>query len=147
MATHPSDMCVALAALDARVVVEGPDGRRVMHFDDLHRLPGNRPELDTTLEPNELITEIELGPSSRFAAHSCYLKVRERSSYAFALVSVAAALDLAAQHPGSAHCARWRRGQAVARPSGRGVLDRSSCHKRRVHKRGGSVVGRGAVDG
>ncbi len=114
VATHPSDMCVALAALDARVVVEGPGGRRVMPFDDLHRLPGNRPELDTTLEPNELITEIELGPSSRFAAHSCYLKVRERSSYAFALVSVAAALDLAGD--GSIRAARIALGGVAAKP-------------------------------
>ena len=113
-ATHPSDMCVALAALDAVVQVDGPRGRRAIPFGEFHRLPGDRPELDTTLEPDELITEIELGQASRFAAHSCYLKLRERSSYAFALVSVAAALDLA--DDGSIRAARIALGGVAAKP-------------------------------
>ena len=93
VATHPSDMCVALAALDATVRVEGPAGARTIAFADLHRLPGDAPDRDTVLEPAELITAIVLPPLP-FAARSTYRKVRDRASYAFALVSVAAALDL-----------------------------------------------------
>jgi xanthine dehydrogenase YagS FAD-binding subunit len=114
VATHPSDMCVALAALDAVVHAEGPRGRRAIPFGEFHRLPGDRPELDTTLEPDELITEIELSQGARFAAHSCYLKLRDRSSYAFALVSVAAALDL--DQDGSIRCARIALGGVAAKP-------------------------------
>jgi xanthine dehydrogenase YagS FAD-binding subunit len=95
VATHPSDMCIALAALDAIVHLEGPHGRRTIKLVDLHRLPGGRPDLETELESHELITAIEL-PALRFAARSTYRKVRDRASYAFALVSVAAALDLGA---------------------------------------------------
>ena len=94
VATHPSDMCVALAALGALVHSTGPNGERTIAFDDLHRLPGDRPDLETTLRPHELITAIEL-PALPFAANSAYRKVRDRASYAFALVSVAAALDVA----------------------------------------------------
>jgi xanthine dehydrogenase YagS FAD-binding subunit len=93
VATHPSDMCVALAALRAKVRVEGPQGARTIAFGDFHRLPESTPERDTNLEPGELIVSVDL-PPSRFAAHAHYLKVRDRASYAFALVSVAAALDL-----------------------------------------------------
>jgi xanthine dehydrogenase YagS FAD-binding subunit len=93
IATHPSDMCVALAALDASVEVEGPMGSRVILFTDLHRLPGDAPERDTMLEPGELITSVVL-PQLSFAGRSAYRKVRDRSSYAFALVSMAAALDI-----------------------------------------------------
>jgi xanthine dehydrogenase YagS FAD-binding subunit len=93
IATHPSDMCVALAALDAIVRVRGPKGEREIKFDDFHRLPGNTPERDTNLAPDELIIAVDL-PAIPFAARSHYLKVRDRASYAFALVSVAAALDL-----------------------------------------------------
>lgn len=93
VAVHPSDLCVALAALDTTVVVEGPLGERRIDFADLHRLPGDRPEHDTTLDPGELITAVEItGPG--FAARSRYRKLRERASYAFATVSVAAALQL-----------------------------------------------------
>ncbi|SHH19522.1 xanthine dehydrogenase family protein subunit M [Massilia sp. CF038] len=95
IATHPSDMCVALAALEARVHVSGADGERVIAFADFHRLPGDQPEQDTTLAPGELITHIALPPAPQFAARSVYLKFRDRASYAFALVSVAAMLDLA----------------------------------------------------
>ncbi len=94
VAVHPSDMCVALAALDATVRVLKPDGsERSIPFANYHRLPDEQPQKDNTLEPGELVTAIEL-PKNRFAAHSYYLKVRDRASYAFALVSVAAALEL-----------------------------------------------------
>ena len=93
VATHPSDMCVALAALGASVHLKTANGERRLPLTDLHRLPGDRPEIETVLEPGELITAVEL-PALPFAARSTYRKVRDRSSYAFALVSVAAALEL-----------------------------------------------------
>jgi xanthine dehydrogenase YagS FAD-binding subunit len=93
IATHPSDMCVALAALEATVHVTGPSGARAIAFADFHRLPGDTPHIDTNLQPNEIITAIEL-PARGFAANYSYLKIRDRLSYAFALVSVAAALEL-----------------------------------------------------
>jgi xanthine dehydrogenase YagS FAD-binding subunit len=93
IATHPSDMCVALAALDAIVRVRGPNGEREIPMTDFHRLPGDTPERDTNLKPDELIIAVDL-PAMPFATRSHYLKVRDRASYAFALVSVAAALDL-----------------------------------------------------
>lgn len=94
IATHPSDMCVALAALEAVVHVESSAGQRRIPFADFHRLPEDRPDADNTLQPGELVASIELPPGQLFAAHSAYLKIRERASYAFALVSVAAALQL-----------------------------------------------------
>lgn len=94
VATHPSDMCVALAALDAVVHLRGARGERTLPLVDLHRLPGDRPDIETLLEPGELITAVALPPLA-FAARSTYRKVRDRASYAFALVSVAAALDIA----------------------------------------------------
>jgi len=95
IATHPSDMCVALAALDATVQVEGPQGPRSIPFAEFHRLPGDTPHIDTNLRRDELITAIDLPATANvFADHSYYLKVRDRASYAFALVSVAAALDI-----------------------------------------------------
>ncbi len=93
IATHPSDMCVALAALDATVHVAGPAGARAIAFSDFHRLPGNTPQRDTNLQPNEIVTAVEL-PAQGFATNYTYLKIRDRLSYAFALVSVAAALEL-----------------------------------------------------
>lgn len=93
IATHPSDMCVALAALDARVRATGPAGERTMAFNDFHRLPGNTPQTDTNLLPDEIVTAIEL-PALGFASNYSYLKIRDRLSYAFALVSIAAALEL-----------------------------------------------------
>ncbi|NML65980.1 xanthine dehydrogenase family protein subunit M [Hymenobacter sp. RP-2-7] len=93
IAVHPSDMCVALAALEATVVVVGPKGERRIAFRDFHRLPGDNPRQDTTLGADELITAVEV-PANELAAHSTYLKVRDRASYAFALVSVAAGLQL-----------------------------------------------------
>ena len=93
VATHPSDMCVALAALDALVHLRGPGGARTLKLTELHRLPDERPDLETALEPGELITAIEL-PALPMAARSTYRKVRDRASYAFALISVAAAIDV-----------------------------------------------------
>ena len=93
IATHPSDLCVALAALEAIVHVAGAAGPRTIAFSDFHRLPGNTPQRDTNLEPTEIITAIELPPKG-FGKNYSYLKIRDRLSYAFALVSVAAALDL-----------------------------------------------------
>ena len=93
IATHPSDMCVALAALEAKVYVVGPAGERAIAFADFHRLPGDTPQLDTNLNPNEIVTAVEL-PAQGFAKNYSYLKIRDRLSYAFALVSVAAALEL-----------------------------------------------------
>ena len=93
VATHPSDMSVALVALDAVVHLQGLAGTRSMPLRDLHRLPGEHPEIETELQPDELITAVEIPPLP-FASHSTYRKVRDRASYAFALVSVAAALDL-----------------------------------------------------
>jgi xanthine dehydrogenase YagS FAD-binding subunit len=93
IAVHPSDMSVALVALDATVLVSGPKGDRRIAFADFHRLPGDMPEKDTNLEAGELITAVDI-PDGPFTKHVHYQKVRERASYAFALVSVAAALDL-----------------------------------------------------
>lgn len=93
IATHPSDMCVALAALEAVVRVQGPEGERTIKFDDFHRLPGNKPELDNTLKPGELVTAIDL-PKRGFEKNFTYLKLRDRASYAFALVSVAVGLEM-----------------------------------------------------
>ena len=93
IATHPSDMCVALAALDAVVRVTGNEGERTIPVLDFHRLPGDAPQADTNLRPGELITSVEL-PALPFARNSAYRKVRDRASYAFALVSVAAALEV-----------------------------------------------------
>ncbi|RTQ46752.1 xanthine dehydrogenase family protein subunit M [Hymenobacter gummosus] len=93
IATHPSDMCVALAALEAVVHVQGKDGARQIKFEDFHRLPDDQPERDNTLQPGELIVALEL-PKQGFAKHFSYLKLRDRQSYAFALVSVAVGLEL-----------------------------------------------------
>ena len=94
VATNPSDMCVAMAALNAIVYLQGPEGTRQVPLTAFHRLPGETPDVETELRPPELITAVEL-PALPFAARSTYRKVRDRSSYAFALVSVAAAIDLA----------------------------------------------------
>ncbi len=94
IAVHPSDMCVALAALDATVIVNSNKGERKIHFTDFHRLPGNTPEKDNNLQKGELITAVEVPINDSLAKNSLYIKVRDRASYAFALVSVAAALDM-----------------------------------------------------
>jgi xanthine dehydrogenase YagS FAD-binding subunit len=93
IATHPSDMCVALAALEATVRVTGKDGERAIPFAEFHRLPGDAPQTDTNLRADEIITAVDL-PAKGFAENYAYLKVRDRASYAFALVSVAAALEM-----------------------------------------------------
>ncbi len=93
IATHPSDMCVALAALEAVIRVSGPRGERTVPIAEFHRLPGTTPEVETNLAADEIITDIDL-PKSPYAAHSVYTKVRDRASYAFALVSVAALLEM-----------------------------------------------------
>jgi xanthine dehydrogenase YagS FAD-binding subunit len=113
VATHPSDMCVALAALDAIVHLQGPDGERSMKFTDLHRLPGGSPHIETELRAHELITAVEL-PALSFGARSTYRKVRDRASYAFALVSVAAALDIGAD--GSVRDVRLALGGVAHKP-------------------------------
>jgi len=115
IATHPSDMCVALAALGTTVHVESSArGPRTIPFEQFHRLPGDQPERDTTLEADELITHLVLPDSRRFAGHSCYLKLRERASYAFAVVSVAAMLDL--DHQGLIREARLALGGVAHKP-------------------------------
>ena len=96
IAVHPSDMCVALAVLEAMVHVIGPRGERTISLTEFHRLPGDTPQRDTNLEPDELITGVEL-PARGFASHYTYLKIRDRLSYAFALVSVAVGLELDGQ--------------------------------------------------
>ena len=93
IATHPSDMCVALVALNANVHLRSAAGERTIPFTELHRLPGDTPQIETVLMAGELITAVELPPLS-FLRNSTYRKVRDRASYAFALVSVAAALDI-----------------------------------------------------
>ncbi|NML14504.1 FAD binding domain-containing protein [Azohydromonas caseinilytica] len=93
IATHPSDMAVALAALRARVVLRSQRGERVLPLSEFHRLPGDTPERDSEIAPDELITAVDL-PHSTAGTHSCYLKLRDRASYAFALVSVAVALEV-----------------------------------------------------
>jgi xanthine dehydrogenase YagS FAD-binding subunit len=93
IAVNPSDMNVALTALDAVILVSGPKGDRKIPISEFHRLPGTKPELDTTLDKKEIITGINI-PDNNFAAHTTYLKVRDRISYAFALISIAVALDL-----------------------------------------------------
>ena len=112
IATHPSDMCVALAALDAVVRVQGPKGERQIPISDFHRLPGNTPQIDTNLQHGELITAVEL-PNLPFAKRSHYLKVRDRASYAFALVSVATALDI---NKGVIRAARLAMGGVAHKP-------------------------------
>jgi len=112
VAVHPSDLCVALAAVDATVVVEAAAGERRVPFAELHCLPGDTPQHDTSLAHGELITAVEIAPLP-FAVNSHYRKVRERASYAFALVSVAAALDV---RDGVVHAVRLALGGASHKP-------------------------------
>jgi xanthine dehydrogenase YagS FAD-binding subunit len=129
VATHPSDMCVALAALDAVVHLQSASGMRTVDLSDLHRLPEDRPDIETVLEPGELITAVEL-PAPNPAERSTYRKVRDRSSYAFALVSVAAALELDGDAIVGARLALggvapkpWRARRAEAALTGRPATD------------------------
>jgi xanthine dehydrogenase YagS FAD-binding subunit len=112
VATNPSDMSVALAALDAIVRVRGARGERAIPIAEFHRLPGDAPQRDTTLAPGELIVAVDLPPSP-YAAHAHYLKLRDRASYAFALVSVAAALEL---RNGAVHSCRIALGGVAHKP-------------------------------
>jgi xanthine dehydrogenase YagS FAD-binding subunit len=137
IATHPSDLCVALAALDARVHVSSAAGPRVIPFDDFHRLPGNRPDIDTTLQPGELVTHLHV-PPHRFAGHTTYLKLRDRASYAFALVSVAAALELAAD--GSVVDARVALGGVAHKPWRNRAAERLLVGERPSEARFGAVA-------
>jgi xanthine dehydrogenase YagS FAD-binding subunit len=120
IATHPSDMCVAMAALRAVIEIEAPHGKRMIPLADFHKLPGSTPEVETTLRPGELIVAVHL-PVLNFAKNSYYLKVRDRNSYAFALVSVAAGFEMEGSHVKSAGLALggvalkpWRREEAEA---------------------------------
>jgi xanthine dehydrogenase YagS FAD-binding subunit len=120
IAVHPSDMCVALAVLEAKIHVAGPGGERTIAFADFHRLPGDTPQRDTNLGADELVTAVEL-PSRGFAANYTYLKIRDRLSYAFALVSVAVGLELEGNSIKEARFALggvahkpWRNAQAEA---------------------------------
>jgi xanthine dehydrogenase YagS FAD-binding subunit len=129
IAVHPSDMCVALAALEAAIHVDGPRGIREIPLADFHRLPGDTPEVDTNLAIDELITAVEL-PAEGFAEHSYYLKIRDRTSYAFALVSVAAALRIENGFVSEARIALggvahkpWRNREAEASLRGRRPAD------------------------
>ncbi|MBA2555470.1 MAG: xanthine dehydrogenase family protein subunit M [Geodermatophilaceae bacterium] len=112
IATHPSDMAVALAALGAQVAVTGPDGDRGIPLEELHRLPGELPDQDTTLRHGELITGVAV-PALPFAERSAYRKVRDRASYAFAVASVAAALDV---HDGLVRDVRLAFGAVAPKP-------------------------------
>lgn len=125
IATHPSDMCVALAALDATVRVEGPNGPRAIPFAEFHRLPGDEPQRDTTLAHGEIVLSVDL-PDRDFSRHYTYLKLRDRLSYAFALVSVAAALEMDGETIRTARLALggvahkpWRNAQAERSLEGR----------------------------
>jgi xanthine dehydrogenase YagS FAD-binding subunit len=114
IATHPSDFCVPLVAFDAVVEIEGKAGRREVALEDFHRLPGATPERDSALEPGELIVAVRLPAVARdFAGHARYLKVRERTSYAFAVVSAAAAVRIGA---GKIADARLALGGVAAKP-------------------------------
>ncbi|EGJ50888.1 FAD binding domain-containing protein [Desulfocurvibacter africanus] len=142
IAVHPSDMCVALLALDAVVRVSGPDGERTIPMAEFHRLPGDTPHTDTNLGAAELITAIDL-PAEGFPRHFAYLKVRDRASYAFALVSLAAALDIEQGTIGRARIALggvahkpWRDPQAEALLQGRSATAQSFAQAAEVVLRG-----------
>jgi xanthine dehydrogenase YagS FAD-binding subunit len=137
IATHPSDMCVALAALDAVIHTRSAGRTRAIPIGELHTLPGDRPEVENVLEPGELITHVELPPSG-FAAHSCYVKVRDRAAFAFALASAAVGLELADGRIRAARVALggvatkpWRSPEAeqalVGQPPTRAVFERAAA--------------------
>jgi len=138
IATHPSDMCVALAALEAVVRVAGPEGERRIPFAEFHRLPGDTPEIDTNLGRNEIVVAVEL-PGQGYARHYTYLKLRDRLSYAFALVSVAVGLEMDGDQIGRARIALggvahkpWRDLEAEAmlegRPASRESFEAAADH-------------------
>jgi xanthine dehydrogenase YagS FAD-binding subunit len=134
IAVHPSDMCVAMAALGAKIEVEGRNGKRSIPFSEFHRLPGNDPSRDTTLNQGELITAVVL-PPARFAKNAFYLKARDRNSYAFALVSVAAGLEMDGSRIRSAGIAmggvahkRWRVQEAEQALAGKPSTTENFAH-------------------
>jgi xanthine dehydrogenase YagS FAD-binding subunit len=142
IAVYPSDMSVALAALDARVLVTGPTGDRTLPISDFHRLPGDEPHRDNNLGPAEIITAVELPPRG-FDAHYSYLKIRDRLSYAFALVSVAAALEIEGATIGEARLALggvahkpWRNTDAEAALRGQAADEASFGRAAEVLLRG-----------
>lgn len=150
IATHPSDMCVALAALNAVVQVSGPEGERQITFADYHRLPGDEPQTDNILAPGELVTAIDL-PAEHFRKHYSYLKLRDRLSYAFALVSVAATLSFDGPRIADARVALggvahkpWRRRDAEERLIGMEASEQhfAACADRLLE----GAIGRGAND-
>lgn len=142
IAVHPSDMCVGLAALDAVVVIAGKKGERRIPFTEFHRLPGDHPETDNHLAAGEMILGVEI-PDNNFAKHSHYLKIRDRQSYAFALVSVAAALDISGGTIRSARLAMggvahkpWRLFEAEKSLIGKPVSEESFKHAAQIAMQG-----------
>src|SRR6185312_8583460 len=142
IAVHPSDMCVGLAALDAVVIIAGKKGERRIPFTDFHRLPGDHPEIDNHLAPGEMILGVEI-PDNNFAKHSHYLKIRDRQSYAFALVSVAAALDISGGTIRNARLAMggvahkpWRLFEAEKSLIGKPVSEESFKHAAQIAMQG-----------
>ena len=131
IATHPSDMCVALAALEATVHIQGPKGSRTVAFGDFHLLPGNTPHRETVLEPGDLITHVTLPPPIA-GSKQVYLKLRDRASYEFALASAAVVLTMASGNIARAHIALggvgtkpWRSPEAEAALTGKPATDAS----------------------
>jgi xanthine dehydrogenase YagS FAD-binding subunit len=127
IATHPSDMCVAMAALEATILVEGPKGKRTISFADFHKLPGNTPNIENALEPGELITYVDL-PRPIEGAKSVYLKLRDRASYEFALASAAVVAKVEGGHiryvrvaMGGVGTKPWRSHEAEAALMGKAV--------------------------
>jgi len=142
IAVHPSDMCVGLAALDAVVIIAGKKGERRIPFTEFHRLPGDHPELDNHLAAGEMILGVEI-PDNNFAKHSHYLKIRDRQSYAFALVSVAAALDISGGTIRNARLAMggvahkpWRLFEAERSLIGKPVSEESFKHAAQIAMQG-----------
>ena len=142
IAVHPSDMCVGLAALDAVVIIAGKKGERRIPFTEFHRLPGDHPELDNHLAAGEMILGVEI-PDNNFAKHSHYLKIRDRQSYAFALVSVAASLDISGGTIRNARLAMggvahkpWRLFEAEKSLIGKPVSEESFKHAAQIAMQG-----------
>jgi len=142
IAVHPSDMCVGLAALDAVVIIAGKKGERRIPFTEFHRLPGDHPETDNHLAAGEMILGVEI-PDNNFAKHSHYLKIRDRQSYAFALVSVAAALDISGGIIRNARLAMggvahkpWRLFEAEKSLIGKPVSEESFKHAAQIAMQG-----------
>jgi xanthine dehydrogenase YagS FAD-binding subunit len=147
IAVHPSDMCIALAALDAVVVAQGAKGERRIPFLDFHRLPGDKPQLDNNLQPGELITWVEI-PENNFAQHYHYLKIRDRASYAFALISVAAALHLDGNTIRDARLAMggvahkpWRLKEAEAFLKGKSATEKTFADAAQIAMKGAKGYG------